>query len=191
MQVEGIPIGARNVETLYREANVETRAAGRNWYREASRECIRMADDFAVPVTTVCGVVSALSPQTRWWVNLRGAERLLEAYAAGLDGPPAGVTLYNSNAEKAWKIATGQLPLVDAFKPNTKTWAFYHNLRGDLDYITIDTWMLRALGDARKALHPSQYRKAASLIRQEALEFGELPAQFQAIVWLQVQSKGV
>ena len=180
----------QNLLAAYHAASPDQRAAGRSWYAD-QREIVRvLASKHDVPVSIVAAVVSALSPQTNWAQNIAGAARLLEAYSRGDSAPPRNATLYYKNAEKAWRLVSGELSPDDAFAKAPKTRAFWRNLSGDETAATVDTWMLRAAGvreQYKNGLTPAAYRPLADAIAQAAAVVGEPVAQFQAIVWVVVR----
>lgn len=80
--------------------------AGRDWYPLARKIAGELADAYGQDVETVAGVIAVLSPQTEWMANVRGAEAVLRAYAAGDPMPEPGAvsTTYYGNVRKAWAI---------------------------------------------------------------------------------------
>lgn len=175
--------------TLYESASPELRNAGRTWYPDANRfaKCLSIA--YRLPMQTTAAVISALSPQTRWNQNTAGADKLLLAVSKGLE-PPSNASLYLKNVEKATRIARRQLPPSDAFRGYTKTWAFHRNILLDPGAVTLDTWMLRALNlDRTKGLTQKNYRYWSDVVMQAARDVGEVPYNFQAIVWLAIKDQ--
>lgn len=176
----------------YYASSETVKTEGRAWYVD-QRESVRLiAQRFAIPVSTVAAVVSALSPQTRWSQNIAGAIRTIRAYVSG-DVLPSGVTLYTRNAHKAWSILSEEVLPENAFDGAPKTRNFWRNLSGDENAITVDTWMLKAMGCGdchQNGLKPRYYGKYADLIRRAAALVGETPASFQAIVWIQCRGSG-
>lgn len=169
----------------YNAANSDTRIAGREWYSDARAQVRDIAETFGIEHGIVAGVMSALSPRLRWWRNVLGTERMIEAWYNDVQEAPEGLTIYQFNAEKAWRILTRDLTLDEAFRPDTKTYNFYRNLIGDEQSVTIDTWMIKALGlDSHRGLSQRRYRMYREQIADIAKEVGEIPAQFQAIVWI-------
>jgi hypothetical protein len=60
---------------------------------------------------------------------------------------------------------------------------FAENLKGNMDVVTIDTWICQAYGVAHKGLTPSVYARLETRLRREARARGLRPASWQAIVW--------
>lgn len=179
---------------MYNRATEAEKDAGRNWYSDA-REVVReLSRSNSVPFGTVAGVISALSPQTRWSANVAGAIRVLNAFRNGEYEAPRNATLYYRNAAKAWSLLDGSLRVDQAFAPHSKTEAFWHNLLGGESWVTIDVWMARVMeGKAfnrKRTIHPNMYVKYALAVQTAAAMVGETPAQFQAIVWITARGSG-
>lgn len=173
----------------YGRAGEDVKAEGRSWY-DASREMVReLARANNLHHDTVAAVVAALSPMTRWPQNIAGAIRIVHAFKAGETEAPQRCTLFYKNCVKAWDILNGANP-ADLFLTSPKVMAFWANLCGDEDAVTIDTWMLRAVGEdtaAKSGASAALVRRVAAAVRDAAWQMGETPASFQAIVWVQIR----
>lgn len=158
---------------MYERADMDTIATGRNWYAAQRESVSALAANH--DSDTVCGVISALSPRTRWQANV--------AYAiAALNGQterPRGCIGRNwadamAALQNGGKV-TGQ-----------KRIAFAANLRGDEDAVTVDTHAAAIAGvdDAFIALKGG-YDMVAQAYRVAAKVYdGNTPAQIQAITWI-------
>jgi hypothetical protein len=173
----------------YHRASADIHDEGLHWY-DNQRELIReLARAHNLGVACVAAVVAALSPMTRWTENVAGAVRLLRAWENGEPSPPRNATLFYKNAVKAWAILNGDDP-ARLFATSPKVYAFWCNLIGDETQVTIDRWMLRAMcehRDAQNGLKPARYHIFADDVREAAASVGETPAEFQAIVWVQIR----
>lgn len=181
----------------YRNAPEDVKHEGRGWY-DAQREMVReLAALHGIDVETIAAVIAALSPMTRWTENVAGAIRMLREFERDPNGlAPRGCTLFWKNAAKAWWLLHGHNGLggpmtpAQAFAQSPKVFAFWRNLIGDENEVTVDTWMLRAMGVGERfgnGLKPKPYRELAQDIRDAARRVGETPAQFQAIVWVAIR----
>jgi hypothetical protein len=173
----------------YHRADEDGKEEGRQWY-SVQREVIRaLAASHYMPFGKVAAVMAALSPMTRWTENVAGCIRILRAFEQGEDAAPRNCTLIYRNAEKAWAILHDADPHV-LFTKSPKVTAFWLNLCGDEQAVTIDTWMLRAVGEdklAANGCHVAAYRRIVDAVKDAAESVGEVPAQFQAIVWVQIR----
>ena len=75
-----------------------------------------------------------------------------------------------------------------------KTNAFARNLSGDLDAVTIDTWMIKAAGIVRepgkkKGINDTEYNTLALALTKVADANNMPPAVVQAIIWIQIRGK--
>ena len=115
--------------------------AGVAWYHRAKDVVEGLAKDYGLSTANVAAVIAALSPNVRWSTNVNAARTILDAWYNGDDEPP--VPGYPANRTKAWKILqTGNTDHLSG----PKVEAFAANLRGDLQYVTIDMWAMRAIG---------------------------------------------
>lgn len=172
----------------YDSAEPEAIAAGLAWYDRAERTMSAMARYYGVSRQTAAGVVAALSPRVRWAPNLEAAERILSAATRGASEPP--VNGYPANRAKAWSIANGADP--DAVLGGPKVTAFYANLTGDPDRVTVDVWAARGAGldmpDGR-TLTPRTMRELHAAYVNAAERRGITARALQAAVWVAVRGK--
>jgi hypothetical protein len=175
----------------YNSAPEDVKDEGRRWY-DNQRELIReLSRTHSLPVDTVAAVVAALSPMTRWPENIAGAIRMLRAFESGAAEPPRNCTLFYKNACKAWGILHGENAW-ELFTHSPKVRSFWRNLVGDEDAVTIDTWMARAVGEdklAAQGLKPEPYNRIVAAVKDAAQQVAETPAEFQAIVWVQIRRR--
>jgi len=180
-------ISSKQLAIKYGEIPSDIRTEGRHWYENARVDVRDLARDYGVDAYKVAAVMAALSPQTRWWVNVRSTREMLEAMYLNREMPRTG-SLYYANVIKAWDILIGNRP-VESFRLGTKTHEFWQNLAGNEYAVTIDTWMLRVLECDAKSLSPKQYLRAKDCIARTAGFMAEVPAQFQAMLWIHTRGK--
>jgi len=157
------------------KATPEDIAAANAWYSEASNlaEYLTTLNDDMSFDQAAC-VISALSIRQTWNKNVDYAIR----FALG-DTPPVMSAILNildniMDADDPYSVMNGD-----------KTNSFARNIAGDMHAVTLDVWMIRAAGmDTAKSLNKTEYREMRDILRNEALEYGMLPAVFQALVWI-------
>lgn len=159
--------------------DVRTEALNGQWYRASKRVARRLARKHGVPLRTAAGVLAALSPRVRWSTNVAAADKLLGG------APNEEVAGYNTNVEKARRIAKGEEP--DDVLGGDKVRAFYSAIMGDDDAAVVDVWMWRAIGCAPGGM---SYNDAAAALRDAAAQAGLGVADFQAVVWTHMRSEG-
>ena len=110
------------------------------------------------------------------------------------------------NVELAMRFASGErdLPVMSAINRiadnvvsfddpysalnGDKTNAFAHNIANDVMAVTLDVWMIRAVGgDTKKSLGKKAYRDLANDLREAAMIYGMVPSHFQALIWILVR----
>lgn len=172
-----------NLREIYRDATDEEFEAGLNWYSDANAAIGVMATEVGIPHIRMAGIVAALSPRVRWATNLDAAIRMARAAKRRKAQPiVAGLPI---NRNRAWKIArTGDYHR-NIIGP--KVSAFFRNLIGDMDAVTIDAWMLNAAGVDYANVGNRQAIEFA--VRRIAEEADLTPAQVQAIIWTVVRDR--
>jgi hypothetical protein len=68
--------------------------------------------------------------------------------------------------------------------------AFAANLRGDLDYVTVDMWAMRAIGGNPERITKTVQTDVVKGYTLAAIRAGMSPAEFQAVVWVHVRGTG-
>lgn len=141
------------------------------------------------------GVIAALSPNTLWTTNVYDADALLAAVrtSRGESGAAAyyelKVSTYNTNKLKAWTIAEQTGPVLDTLS-GPKVTAFYRNLIGDHDALTLDSHAynaycgFRATGSDLPGMRAAIEREARRAYERAASTKQETISAFQAIIWV-------
>lgn len=171
----------RRITRAYRASTPAHRAAGLGWYAEAWRVA---GEIWPERPDLAAGVIAALSPRCQWSTNVVWARAVVEAARRGDATPPAVHTTVMR--AQAWRIANGEAPLSVLAGPKVR--AFWANITGDVDAVTVDIWAVRAAmgADAPKdgRVTPAQYRVTADAYRRAARILGVTPRECQAAVWV-------
>jgi len=174
---------------LLDKASPETWHTGLAWYQDANATARRIAQAQGLPLHVVAGVVATLSPGCKWSRNLYDAGMVCakgRAYKSA--------TTYGLQLAKAWRILE-DLPSRDAMpdyigSPRAlKTRAFYWNILdpSGTEHVTIDRWVLRAVGIKGHWVGKREYRRLEETIKDIAAAMGLVPCQCQAIIWLEAK----
>lgn len=146
------------------------------------------AEFYSVPLAVAANVTAALSPQCEWKRNLIVADEVLSGrdVASVTHGPlPANVV-------KACAIRDARiLEVSSVFKSAPKVESFAANLAGEYHYaVTIDahaieaTWADASLTESSRRATWPQYLLYATYYAEAARMAREVPAFFQAVVWV-------
>jgi hypothetical protein len=168
---------AERLRALYRQASPADIVDGRRWYVDANSTAGEMARDFAIAPDVVAGVVAALSPRCRWSLNVAGARQLLagEKVTGGI--LPANVLV-------AARILAGARPLDVLNGPKTRAFCVNVGAPDIFGPVTVDVWAFgSASGGDKSAIWLRHYQAVAREFVRVAIEFGEVPHEFQAILW--------
>jgi hypothetical protein len=162
-------------------ATAKDLADGLAWYDRARAMAEEMSAGSGLSARHCAGVIAALSPRCQWATNVEAARRMISAAVAGQPEPVVAGTL--ANRAKAWRIARGEEP--DAVLSGPKVRAFYANIMGDLESVTIDVWTARAV-EGRDHPHAPvrrRYELCAQAFRRAGERRGIAPRDAQAAVW--------
>lgn len=175
-----------NITKWLNRASPEEWVHGLLWYPTAGVECQELSRLTGLSRASVCGVVAAISPMTRWEYNIRWAYNVIKG-----SGPCAA---YKANIEKAKLIAAGRDPM--EVLSGDKVTAFYDLLLhgGESESCCIDSVAILAAMDYTPKLASSDkvsdvFRRKSQMARireaykQAGYRRGLRPSQAQAIVW--------
>lgn len=156
-------------------------AEGLAWYERAAQLADALSAGTPFTRNQCAGVIAALSPRVTWDLNIRAAAQLVDAAATWQtmpDGPGLG-----ANRRKAWRILHGETP--DAVLSGPKVRAFFANIIGETEPVTVDVWAARAaLGYDLPSFGPAAYARIELAYRNAASIIGHTPRDVQAAVWV-------
>jgi hypothetical protein len=161
-------------------------ADGVEWYDRAGAHADSLAAASPFTFEQCAAVIAVLSPQTPWPANRATATLFVRWAAAGHKRMPKTGSGFLANREKAWAIlTTGDLSYVRGPKVS----AFFANITGDLNAVTVDLWMMRLLDPDwnERAPQGRAYERAADDIRFVASLVGKPPRDVQATVWTYIR----
>jgi hypothetical protein len=173
-----------NILATYAMADLATLKLGRQWYRDGGRIASTVGQGDR---RLGAAAIAVLSPRKAWSVNVA------QALAWGRGDT---VQAFSPVMAKLERLRSGENPnkVMMPAKPTQgrKTHAFYHNLAGDLEHVTVDIWALRvALGgpvgdrDYQRVLgRVGAYDLVQDAYRQAGLIAGVRPAIMQATTWI-------
>ena len=169
------------VERKLALADAETIATGKRWYSEGQDMVIANAIVSGRSVRHAAAEMSHLSPRAKWDKNVASAA-LFAATGERMRGVMSGPF------GRAVKASNASDPM-GTFGPKAhKTRAFAANLAGDMNAVTVDVWIARAVGVTERELKlVGVYDRIAKAFRKVAAKHGLEPAQLQAIVWIVVR----
>lgn len=158
---------------------------GMTWYGTARDNVRQLSMSTPYSAVQVAAVVAVTSPATAWSDNVTDATAAVTLHAAGLSVEDALKTYnfrtYHDNVRKAWRVLDGDLDAVRGDKVS----AFFANLCGNEDVVTIDRHAWTAAGLEYNGSLPAQYRRGVvKLYERIARDLEVTPAQAQAIVWI-------
>jgi hypothetical protein len=170
----------RRILSVFDGAPDETHNEGELWYQNAREACDDLAERHGLVIDQAVGVVAALSPNTRWEMNLLMAEELIANDRS---------MTYPANTEKAYRILAGEAP--DDVLGGFKVRSFYANiLSGGFDnLVTVDGHAANIARGIRQPIRLARvtHRQYAELTRayQNAARLRSVtPPVMQATTWV-------
>ncbi len=186
-----LPSHSEMVAAIVRIAKSATPAehrAGEEWYREAKDYAAALAAGTALTYQQGAAVLSAVSPRTKWHTNKKWARQLVDWHQRGAVGDPPKTNTKNNRA-KAVRVLQGGAPREVLTGPKTR--AFYENIIGNTDYVTVDVWAFYAATSiklrANQAVPEWAYPLVAAAYYEAAGLLGMTPAAVQAVAWIVVR----
>lgn len=176
------PLAAR-VSVALDGADADALRDGAQWYADAQSYARQLSRESGLTVRTCAGIIAALSPRARWATNKAWARDVALAAASGSDCPTVSTRAFRAHA---WRIAHGARPLRTLRGPKVR--AFYRNICGDPNAVTVDVWAARAAGiSALELARVGGYDAAANAYRAVARVRGLAASTVQAAVWIAVR----
>lgn len=179
-----------NLNRYFLAASVDQVERGLNWYNLFNSVICDIARNYNITAETAAEIFSALSPRNRLHTNLRDTINVVEAFQAGIGPDGIRCSTYDTNKYKAFGIMAGS----DGIREQAlKTFSFYKNCLLDPDFITIDTWHIRAtVGRHYKGtLTRLRYEQLTELTLDAAKRHGVTGYQFQAIIWNSIRERHI
>lgn len=169
--------------TLRHNASMLTehdRKLGAEWYPQAAYFARMLALYARISEDRAAAVISALSPRVTWRANIRFAE-------AAVKQEPKPTGCLGRSWDNAQRILRGENP-EDVLK-GPKTFAFWRNIIGDPNRVTVDIWALRACGFQKDKLTPREYAEIERAFVAVAREQRMPPREFQAALWVVMRGR--
>ena len=187
LDLPAVDVIAENLRAVRAGATPDNVAEGRGWY-SAMRGVILAIRDEAFTHTgdhasdeLAVGVFAAFSQNATWKANVTMATNYLQGMGRGMKRVLAECEIMEEGADPT-DYATLGLKRAD----------FCANLLGDLSRVTCDRWHLRAAfaTDRPTPLSDDVHALVSEATRVVAAEYGETPAECQAIIWCAVRGTG-
>ncbi len=142
------------------------------WYQDSRAVIVeRFGDD----ADMFCDILAATSPRKQVKANWNLAVKILREYkSTGSYFRRGMMKSHWMNVDRALK---GE-PLSGYKVP-----AFAANLRGDLERVTIDTWVLSFFRLKQYQIRRAEYFRMEKAIQMLARHRGMKPAEYQAMIW--------
>lgn len=167
-----------NLLRLFELTPENIRAEGVQWYPSARLYFTQLARKYKLQPRIVLGVVAALSPFVSWKTQLLHTEGFIrnELKKKGSGRFPG----FKPNIRNARNIMAGMPPLEVLKGPKTR--AFYKNLIGLTNHVTLDRHAISAALNV-KVIDHDDLKGIAMAYRKAARKVGLGLSHFQAVIW--------
>lgn len=181
-----------NILSVYRLAKTSEVIEGSQWYPTAKLIAERIASEYSMAVSTVVGVIAALSPRNKWERNLVDAENLIRVWNVDHDSADSvKVCTFSKNKLKAIQILNEQASYDDVLTilSGPKLREFYTCIMGYVEDVCIDghaysVWAGdRITLDSIPRIGIKLRREIKSDYVNAAKKVGIKPSEMQAITW--------
>lgn len=155
------------------------------WYQDATKLIQQLyGDNWCLFVD----LLAATSPRQAVKRNWRTADAILRAYVDRKAEPKRFGDLLTSSRIMSTHLNNVIRALQRRPINGQKVRRFAENLKGNLDVVTIDTWICKAYGiHHKKELTSATYKRLEKKIRQDAKRTNATPAGYQAVLWSAVR----
>jgi len=181
-----------NILSIYKLAKTSEVIQGSQWYPTAKLIAERIASEYNMAVSTVVGVIAALSPRNKWERNLVDAENLIRVWCVDRESADSvKVCTFGKNKAKAIQILNEQASYDDVLTilSGPKLREFYTCIMGYVEDVCIDGHAYSVWAGDRITLDsiPSIGIKLRREIKKAyvdaASQVGIKPSEMQAITW--------
>jgi hypothetical protein len=171
-----------NMKHVYQKCNNDDILQGKGWYKNANLFALYLSKKYNVKVIKVSGIISALSPQKSWEINMKITEEFLET-----DGKVTGHTKLQSDKARNILYNLDSKENIENCLSGLKTVNFFNNILNPKfqDYVTVDRHhiYLSTRHDIQNCT-PKQY----NLIKENTIIFAKelniVPSELQSILWV-------
>lgn len=171
---------------FYSEATDNEIEDGKQWYFNANDWASELSKNTNSGLSSVVGILAALSPACSWEVNKRNTTDFI-LWKQGLISRPK-LSTYGQFVNKATAIWEGGEP--EKVLNGKKITAFYHNILNPHaeEKVCIDRHAYKVATGSLKGggvrITPKQYEIIQEAYRRTAETIGLIPNQIQAITWV-------
>jgi hypothetical protein len=179
------PNWCKRVYRALESASDQDIAAGLAWYPQARSVALRGAQAYGTTLDRAAIALAHLSPRQQWVMNVRAFERLM----IGDGARESGILTECYLRARLALVAPDPWGTFGARANKTRSFAL--NITGDMNAVTVDTWISRVLGipDEAPFRQPRTYRAAESTYQVCAKRAALAPAELQAITWISARGK--
>lgn len=167
------------------------------WYRKAHDIAVDLSDLFDITIDQASAVIAVLSPGCDWLQNVADAYAVCAAWSEHRPLPKVGT--YGRQLNKAYLILmqckdAGQTTIEATIgkEDARKTKSFYRNIRDPKTSqdVTLDRWILRALGIPVNRTSKQLYKLGTIAFQNIARQYNCQPHKVQALVWVCIRNRG-
>ncbi len=172
-----------NLRAAFLSADDKIISEGMVWYTEARAIVKEIARVYQVTENLVAAVMAAASVNTYWHINIEKTWLYVAQLAKNGQAHGGHFGFVIDRINEIWSRRRDYAKIVRGAN-GLKIEAFYRNLSGNRQAVTVDRHMKRAAGLSGDKATTKQNEAVTEAVCRLAKEFGVLPEQVQAIIWL-------
>jgi len=154
---------------------------GAEWYPKAWDHCLNLSKQYGVSGQRVAAVLAVTSPRARWGKNLEATYSIVaDAFVADYMRK-SSYGILGANARKGTQIMSDRY--YSKLVTGEKVSAFYLNILGHKQPVTVDSLMSKAAGYGSD-VSPKIRGEVTEACENLALVFDTTPRDMQAAVWI-------
>jgi hypothetical protein len=168
----------------------------KNWYNDTLE---KLKLNYGIDYKLIAGLIASTSPRYDVKRNLRISKEIYKDYKVYGENFIYFAENYQSDFQKIYGIMFCHYNnVLKTLKHNfneslelsgLKVNSFYNNLIGNKNYVTLDSWMMKALKHKKLFINANEYLKYSQLIRKRAKYHKIAPCEYQAIIWIRMLKK--
>ena len=182
---------SKNLDFFFNAATNKDTQEGIQWYKDANKETVKIANKYNLNPYKVASVISCLSPRNKWKQNIKDADKVCEAFTLGFHPTTIKVCTFHTNKFKAFNVLANNISITDK---SLKTFNFVNNIAYlNNDFLTVDIWHLRACFKDNININSASigrvaYEQIKRITTKKANKLGLKGFELQAIIWISAQN---
>lgn len=154
---------------------------GAEWYPKAWAECVDISKAHGISAQRAAAVLAVTSPRARWSQNVKATHAIVEDSFRPVYKRRANYGILGASSAKGLAVMSEHY--YSRLVTGAKVSAFYANIVGRTDLVTVDSLMSKAAGYGSD-VSPKIRGEVTEACENLALVFDTNPRDMQAAIWI-------